>query len=241
MKRIGVHQWTGVDPGLAPVLAELTKHVERTSRLADERWNQMVPSEKFRHLASNRFRNPRLFGIAPLDGFLQVGDSTLAEIRRISFDDVRESVSFLVHLQGLYVVDTARGHGEGRRAVDQIKRVADECGCGVTLFAKSFAFSRDGRVPFAMETFQDLWKAAVEEKWPVIYSPEWEAESLRSFYEMLGFRNMCLYDSQVLNRAKEEDLPFARQFVYLPTSMDPSWRSLIEYRLNRDLCRFCNR
>jgi hypothetical protein len=52
---------------------------------------------------------------------------------------------------------------------------------------------------------------------------------------------MCIYDSQVYKRPKEDDLPFDSQFVYLPSSMDAEWRSQIEHRLNRDLCEFCSR
>jgi hypothetical protein len=52
---------------------------------------------------------------------------------------------------------------------------------------------------------------------------------------------MCLYDESVYGRPKDEDLSFESQFVYLPDSMDAAWRRQIEYRLNRDLCEFCNR
>ena len=146
-----------------------------------------------------------------------------------------------MHLQSIYVVDTARGRGEGRRSIEQIKQLADECGCGVSLFAKSFAFSRDGHLPFALQTFEELRKASLEEEWPIVYLPEWDIDCLRFFYEGCGFQNMCLYDSWVYNRPKEEDLPFDRHFAYLPKSMDPRWRSQIENRLNPELCRFCNR
>lgn len=146
-----------------------------------------------------------------------------------------------MHLQSLYVVDAARGKGEGRRSIEQIKKVADECGCGVTLFARSFAFSRGGNLPNALQTFEELRTASLEEQWPIVYLPEWDSECLRFFYEGCGFRNMCLYDSWIYNRPKEEDLPFDSQFAYLPASMDDRWRSQIEQRLNRNLCEFCNR
>ena len=241
MKKIGVNQWVGADPWFADTVRDLQQQAERTRQAETERWRRMSPSDKFFHLANDRFENPRLFGIAPVKGYWQIGDWTLAEISPVSLEDARDSKRCLVHLQSLYVVDMARGKGEGKRSIEEIKKIADECGCGVTLFAKSFAFSRDGDLPFALQTFEELRKASLEEKWPIIYLPEWDIECLRFFYEGCGFQNMCLYDSWVFKRPKEEDLPFKSQFVYLPISMDPVWRHQIEHRLNRDLCEFCNR
>jgi GNAT superfamily N-acetyltransferase len=146
-----------------------------------------------------------------------------------------------VHLQSLYVVDAARGQGEGKRALEQIKQLAEECGCGVTLFAKSFAFGMDGERPNAVQTMQELMQAALEQVWPVIYQPEWDIECLRFFYQSSGLQNLCLYGPWVYGRPKEADLPFDRHFAYLPSSMDPQWISQIENRLNPDLCPFCNR
>lgn len=241
MKSIGVNQWAGADPWLADIVSNLQRQAARAKKADEDRWSRMVPSEKFFRLAEDRFQNPRLFGIAPAKGFWQIGDWTLAEINPISLEDAADSRSFLVHLQSLYVVDMARGRGEGKRSIEQIKKIADECGCGVTLFARSFAFSRDGLLPHAVQTFDELKKAALEEEWPVVYLPEWDVECLRFFYEWCGFRNMCLYDAWVYSRPKEQDLPFDRQFVYLPASMDAAWRRQIEHRLNPNLCEFCNR
>lgn len=241
MKSIGVNQWVGVDPWLADIVSDLQQQASRTRQAEIDRWKRMSPSDKFFHLANDRFQNPRLFGIATVKGNWRIGQWTLATINPTSLEDARDSRQFLVHLQSLYVVDTARGRGEGKRSIEQIKKIADECGCGVTLFAKSFAFSRDGHLPFALQTFEELRKAAMEEEWPVIYLPEWDIDCLRFFYEGCGFQQMCLYDSWVDTRPKEEDLPFKSQFVYLPKSMDPCWRIQIEHRLNGGLCEFCNR
>lgn len=241
MKCIGVNQWAGVGPDIGGILNDLEKQAEQARRLEKDRWDRMMPSTKFLKLADDRFETPRLYGIAPVKGFWQVGKWTLAEVCTIYLDDIPDSRHFLIHLQSLYVVDSVRGMGEGKRSVEALKRVADECGCGVTLFAKSFAFSRDGSLPYAMQSLEDLRRASLEEQWPVIYLPDWDVECLRFFYEGCGFRNMCIYDSQVFNRPKEDDLPFDSQFVYLPSSMDAEWRSQIEHRLNRDLCEFCSR
>ena len=241
MKSIGVNQWTGVDPIIAETLSGLEKWFTQSKKAEQEKLNRMSPAEKFLRFANERFQQAKLFGIAPVQGYWQIGRWTLAEIRRISLNDAGESGNFLIHLQSLYVVDASRGRGEGKRSIEAIKKLADECGCGVTLFAQSFAFSRDGHLPYAMQTFEELRQAALEEEWPVISLPEWDIDCLRFFYEGCGFRNMCLYDSWVYNRSKEEDLPFDRQFVYLPSSMNPAWRRQIEHRLNSALCEFCNR
>jgi len=241
MKSIGVNQWAGADPGLADIVNELQRQATRTRQAETDRWNRMSPSDKFFCLANDRFQIPKLFGIAPVRGYWKIGDWTLAEINPMSLEDATGSRQFLVHLQSLYVVDAARGRGEGKGSIEQIKKLADECGCGVTLFAKSFALSRDGRLPNAVQTFEELRTASLEEQWPIIYLPEWDIDCLRFFYQGCGFQNMCLYDAWVYNRPKEEDLPFDRQFAYLPATMDPRWRRQIEHRLNRNLCEFCNR
>ena len=241
MKCIGINQWAGADPWFADIVRDLQQQAARTRQAESERWRRMSPSDKFFQLANDRFENPKLFGIAPVKGYWQIGDWTLAEINSASLADASDSRGYLVHLQSLYVVDTERCKGEGKRSIEEIKKIADECGCGVTLFAKSFAFSRDGDLPFALQTFDELRKASLEEEWPVVYLPEWDIDCLRFFYEGCGFQNMCLYDSWVYKRPKEEDLPFKSQFVYLPSSMNPAWRKQIEHRLNPELCRFCNR
>lgn len=241
MKCIGVDQWAGVDPATAEMIAELNQWAKHSKKAEKERFERMPPSEKFLRLANERFQKPKLFGIAPADGYWRIGDWTLAEFRKMVLDDAEDSEKFLIHLQSLYVVDSARGKGEGKRSIEMIKQIADECGCGVTLFAKSFAFSKEGHLPNALQTFEELRRASLEEEWPVIYLPEWDIECLRVFYEGCGFRNMCLYDSRVYARAKEEDFQFDSQFAYLPKSMDPDLRRRIENRLNPDLCKFCNR
>lgn len=241
MKSIGVNQWAGVDPWFADIVTDLQQQAARAKQAECDRWQRMSPSEKFFRLAGERFQSPRLFGIAPARGYWRIGEWTLAEINSASLEDAVDSSGFLVHLQSLYVVDTARGNGEGKRSIEQIKQIAEESGCAVTLFAKSFAFSRDGQLPHAVQTFDELTKASLEDEWPVIYLPEWDIDCLRFFYKECGFQNMCLYDSWVYKRPKEEDLSFDRHFVYLPQSMSPRSRSQIEYRLNRELCRFCNR
>jgi GNAT superfamily N-acetyltransferase len=241
MKCIGVDQWTGVDPATAEIIAELGQWARHSQKADKERFERMPPSGKFFRLADDRFQKLKLFGIAPADGYWRIGDWTLAEFRKIVLNDANESEKFLIHLQSLYVVDSARGNGEGKRSIEMIKQMAEECGCGVTLFARSFALGKDGHRTNALQTFEELRQASLEEKWPVIYLPEWDTECLRFFYGACGFQNMCLYDSWVLSRPKEEDLSFDSQFVYLPTSMNPAWRKQIEYRLKRNECEFCKR
>jgi len=241
MKCIGVNQWTGTDSFMAEAISDLEQWAKHSARREQERFSRMVPSEKFLWLVNERFEKLRIFGIVPAEGYWRIGDWGVAEIRKISLDDAKESEKYLMHLQSVYVVDAARGSGEGTRVVQQLKQIADECGCGLTLFARPFAFSQDGHRPNAFQTFEELRQASLDEKWPVIYLPEWQAECLQFFYERCGFRNMCLYDSWVYKRSKDEDLPFESQFVYLPSSVDPAWLSQIGHRLNRNLCEFCTR
>jgi len=201
----------------------------------------MTPRQRFNELAKQRFTQPKLFGLLSPDGLWRIGDHTIAEFSELALSDVKDSSKFLMHLQSLYVVDTQRGRGEGIRAIEMIKEIADEAGCGVTLFARAFGFSKDGLLPHALTSYQDLWEASVIQRWPVVYLPKWDAACLRFFYESRGFRNMCLYDEAVYGRRKDEDQPIESQFAYLPGSLEEKWLKQIGYRLNRDLCEFCNR
>ena len=241
MRCIGVNQWAGADPWLGEVMHDLEQHAARAHQAERNRWARMPPSEKFFKLANERFQVPKLYGIAPTQNYWQIGTSTLAEITPMVLHDAADSRKFLVHLQSLYVVDAARGQGEGKRALEQIKQLAEECGCGVTLFAQSFALSRDGERPNAVQTFAELMQAVLEEVWPVVYQPDWDIECLRFFYQSSGLQNLCLYGPWVYGRPREDDLPFDRQFAYLPSSMDPQHLGQIKNRLNPTLCPFCNR
>jgi len=236
-----VNQWAGADPWMGEIVHDLEQQAARARKAKQDRWKLMAPSAKFFQLANERFTAPKLYGIAPVQNYWQIGESTLAEINPASLHGAADSRKFLVHLQSLYVVDAHRGQGEGKRALEQIKQLAEECGCGVTLFAKSFAVSRDGERPNAVQTMQELVQAVLEEVWPIVYQPNWDIECLRFFYQSSGLQNLCLYGPWVYGRPKEDDLPFDRQFAYLPRSMDPQWLSQIENRLNPDLCPFCKR
>ena len=239
MKRIGINQWgAGIDPFLADTLNEFEQKTTQSRKAEQERISRMPPSERFLMLAKQRFQKPKLYGIIPADDFFQIGDFTMIEIVKMDLDDVKDAGQFMIFLQSLYVVDAARGNGEGKRAIEQIKQISEESGCCVALFARSFAFSKEGYLPNAFQTFEELKKASLEEKWPVIYLHELDC---RFFYEGCGFQNICLYESWVYKRPKEQDLPFDSQFVYVPSSMNPAWRKQIEHRLNRELCEFCNR
>ena len=237
MKRIGTYQWCGIDDFLADELNDLDRKITQSKKAEQERISRMAPSERFLMLAKQRFQKPKLYGIIPADDFFQI-DFTMIEIVKMDLDDVKDAGQFMIFLQSLYVVDAARGNGEGKRAIEQIKQISEESGCCVALFARSFAFSKEGYLPNAFQTFEELKKASLEEKWPVIYLHELDC---RFFYEGCGFQNICLYESWVYKRPKEQDLPFDSQFVYLPSTMDRECRGQLDNRLNRNMCEFCNR
>jgi len=239
MKCIGIEQWAGLEPNWVSELVRL-EHLTTNHGLTGSTPKKTTdPSERFYRLANERFQRPLRFGIGPMKGHWKIGDWTLAEFQPVHFSDVASATEFLVQLRTLYVVDTARGLGEGTAALSRITELAEETGCGVTLFASAFGLSRDGVLPYAVETFEELWRASVEQCWPIVYLPKWDIDSLRHFYTARGFRNMCLYDKRVFERPEELCLPFASQFVYLPDSMDLSCRRSIEHRLNLGMCEFC--
>ena len=238
MKRIGTYQWCGIDDFLADELNDLDRKITQSRKAEQERISRMAPSERFLMLAKQRFQKPKLYGIVPAEDFYQIGDWTMVEIVKMDLDDVKDAGQFMIFLQSLYVVDAARGNGEGKRAIEQIKQISEESGCCVGLFAKSFALSKEGYLPNAFQTFEELRQASLDERWPVIYLHELDC---RFFYEGCGFQNICLYESWVYKRPKEQDLPFDSQFVYLPSTMDRECRGQLDNRLNRNMCEFCNR
>ena len=238
MKRIGINHWTGVDDFLTDELNDLDRKITQSRKAEQERISRMAPSERFLMLTKQRFQKPKLYGVVPADDFFQIGDMTMVEIVKMNLDDVKDAGQFMIFLQSLYVVDAARGNGEGKRAIEQIKQISEETGCVIALFAKSFGFSRDGYLPNAFQTFEELKKYSLEEKWPVIYLPELDC---RFFYEGCGFQNMCLYDAWIYKRSKEQDLPFDSQFAYVPSTLNKECRGQLENRLNRTLSDFCNR
>ena len=238
MKRIGIYHWTGVDDFLTDELNDLDRKITQSRKAEQERISRMAPSERFLMLAKQRFQKPKLYGIVPAEDFYQIGDWTMVEIVKMDLDDVKDAGQFMIFLQSLYVVDAARGNGEGKRAIEQIKQISEESGCCVGLFAKSFALSKEGYLPNAFQTFEELRQASLDERWPVIYLHELDC---RFFYEGCGFQNICLYESWVYKRPKEQDLPFDSQFVYLPSTMDRECRGQLDNRLNRNMCEFCNR
>ena len=237
MKRIGINHWTGVDDFLTDELNDLDRKITQSRKAEQERISRMAPSERFLMLAKQRFKNPRLYGIIPAEDFYQIG-MTMVEIVKMDLDDVKDAGQFMIFLQSLYVVDAARGNGEGKRAIEQIKQISEESKCCVALFARSFALSKEGYLPNAFQTFEELKNASLVEKWPVIYLHELDC---RFFYEGCGFQNICLYESWVYKRPKEQDLPFDSQFVYIPSSLDKECRRELDNRLNRNTCEFCNR
>ena len=241
MKRIGINQWAGIDPFLADTLSEFELKTTQSRKAEQERISRMPPSERFLMLAKQRFQKPRLYGIIPADDFFQIGDFTMIEIVKMDLDDVKDAGQFMIFLQSLYVVDAARGNGEGKRAIEQIKQISEETGCVIALFAQSFALSKEGYLPNAFQTFEELKNASLVEKWPVIYLPEWDRDCLRFFYKGCGFQNMCLYDAWIYKRSKEQDLPFDSQFAFVPSTLNKECRGQLENRLNRTLSDFCNR
>ena len=94
MKCIGVNQWAGADPWFGEIVSDLEQRAARVRQMESDQWQRMSPSAKFFKLANDRFENPKLFGIAPVKGYWQIGEWTLAEIDPMSLEDARDSKSY---------------------------------------------------------------------------------------------------------------------------------------------------
>ena len=75
---------------MAETLREFGRWTAQARTAEQDRLSRMTPSEWFLRLANERFEKPRLFGIAPVDGYWRIGDWTMAEIRKISLNDAKD-------------------------------------------------------------------------------------------------------------------------------------------------------
>jgi hypothetical protein len=80
---------------MGEIVHDLEQQAARARKAEQDRWQRRAPSDKFFQLAQERFKAAKLYGIAPVQGYWQIGDWTLAEINRMYLDDAADSSKFL--------------------------------------------------------------------------------------------------------------------------------------------------
>ena len=242
MRQIGPNIFVGDDPYICTMAAEISSEQKRRESDRDRKFQQLSPADKFLFLLSKRTTKPRRFGVLVDHSYFRFGADTLISVLKSGkLSGVPDSNSFMCHLESIYVVDGARGSGVGRSCMGMLTEIAEESGCALDLFCNPFVWSCDGRVPYAVESFDQLWSIVFDEKWDVLYHTDYQKELTKFFYSQSGFTNICLYDEWVYQRDKSEDLPFDQQFVYLPSTLRAEYRQQLNSRLKNRECEYCNR
>lgn len=191
MRCLGEGRYAGVSPAEAACLRDMEKMFRASSREAKCGRANARPSERFLQLAGRRCGSHPLFPRNRRVVSCRVAEYALVEFslhEKDDFPDVPCFTDFVVHLQSLYVQDDRRGCGVGERVLQEVKDLATEAGCVVTVVPRSFSFSKEGIVGNAFTSFDDLCRAAYWDCWEVIYGSEFDTRLLQFFYEGCGMR-----------------------------------------------------
>jgi hypothetical protein len=163
-------------------------------------------------------------------------DKVVAQIEKVEWTNTKGSAGHLLYLTKMYCLDMERGSGVGTRFMEEIKRVVDETGMVLFLFATSFSFSgEDNGLPYAFLSMDELLK-------------QWEAEEkltgtdgdilLFEWYTRLGFLNACTHDNDAFSAKHYHELK--KQFMYVGQN-NPN-RDLYLQRTNAEgMCEFCRK
>jgi GNAT superfamily N-acetyltransferase len=242
VRQIGPNIFVGDDPYVCFHAAEICEEGQRRSLYKDAKARCQSPSDRFLSLLNERTIKPKRFGFLVDHSYFRFGDDTLICVSKLDgLSGVPDCQAFMVQLKSIYVLDVARGAGNGTRCMDMLTELAEESGCVVALFCNPFVWSCDKINHYAIETFEQLWDVVFDDKWDVLYHRDSQHELTKFFYRRSGFANICLYDDWVYRREKIDDLPFEQQFGYLPSTLKAEYRKQLEMRLKKEGCEFCNR
>jgi len=237
VKQIGVNQFHGFGAGEAAAVAQLNKVFAR--RRSDEKFEvrDLVPSTRFSRLAKQRLHQPFA---SKWPHFYQV-EQSLIEMDKVDdecWPDIEGASDFVWHLRSLYVVDSERGNGIGRRVIEKIKEIAEDAEAIVVLFVAKFGFAKDGISPSAFTSMKELIHASLIEHWKVTYFPDYENELVEHFYLSCGLKNCCLAN-ECSRYGEKSGEHWREHFCYVPSSVSPDHLARFQHRLNPELCDLC--
>ncbi len=161
-------------------------------------------------------------------------DKVVAQIEKVEWTNTKGSAGHLLYLTKMYCLDMERGSGVGTRFMEEIKRIVDETGMVLFLFATSFSFSNeDNGLPYAFLSMDELLK-------------QWEAGEkltgtdgdilLFEWYTRLGFLNACTHDGDIWPVKEYHRLN--KQFLYVGAK-NPDQDLYLNRANESGMCGYC--
>ena len=240
MKQLGPNLWCG-DYELLQSYKHCRKILDSKRLEEDCELNKLKPSQRFWKISRNDWARPWKFvpGQSNYYRMQEFGLMELAGVQQADFPDIEDCQDFMLQIRTLYVCDLHQGKGVGRRILDQVKEVADRSGCVVFLFVRPFGFDSGSGTMMGIRSWEELVTAAIEEERDVLYWKKTACGSVRNFYEVAGFTNICLAGPRSQPDPDENDA-WQYEYCYLPKSLERLHREQLAERLNAGLSRFCN-
>jgi GNAT superfamily N-acetyltransferase len=237
MRQIGVNQYCGEHPGIIDGCLDYLAICEGTRKKQQELFEKKTPVRRFFHLAQKELSKPLLHGISTQHDFWRIGEHTLVELVENDYlSDVKNGRDFMLHIQSLFVVDTHRGEGHGFAVMKKLLDVAKRAGCILTLHARSFGIAPEGEeLPYAVQSFDELWQRTSVDMWEVVELPDFEAEAVKFFYEKCGLQKFC----GCREEHRKENIS-NNYFAYVPDSVSWKHRDALAHRLKTELCDLCS-
>tara|TARA_Y100000385_G_scaffold95566_1_gene98884 strand:- start:197 stop:916 length:720 start_codon:yes stop_codon:yes gene_type:complete len=238
MKQIGPNKYIG-DPSLIAEFKYAKKHWDRNAKELELKLAGMTPVEGFWYLARREWNRPlstRYPNYFRLESYGLIEFDTVEQKDYLDIEDVDK---FVINLRSLYVVDYYQGQGYGSKIIDKVKDLADKVGCCVVLYVHPFAFTKDGTYSLGFTNWDELLSASLVEELDIIYNPEFEMDSIASFYKQTGFKNICfmsINDEFKIVQRKDADMFF---YIYIPDSAQQEHKNKLANRLNIEMCEFC--
>ena len=162
-------------------------------------------------------------------------DKVVAQIEKVEWTNTKGSAGCLLYLTKMYCLDMERGSEIGTRCTEEIKRIVDETGMVLFLFATSFSFSgEDNGLPYTFLSMDELLK-------------QWEEGEkltgtdgnilLFEWYTRLGFLNACTHDDDDVFPVKHYH-EVTKQFMYVGQS-DPDRDLYLNRTSESGMCGYC--
>lgn len=237
MKQIGVNQFHGFSAGEAATITHLNQIGARRRREEVYEVRNLSPARRFSHVAKKRLYQPFAHR---WPNFYQIGEA-LIEMHGVEgncWSDIKDAGDFIWLLRSLYVVDSERGKGYGRRAIDKLKEIAEDTQSILILFVAKFGFAKDGIHPSVFMSMKELIDASLVEAWEVSYFPDYENELVSFFYDGCGLKNCCLAN-ECSRYGEKSGEHWREHFCYVPQSIAPEHLAEFRHRLNPELCDLC--
>ena len=240
MRCIGVNQYAGEHPAIIEAFKEYKDGYARARKIEEEKLDGLDPVDKFFHIVNAEVKRPAKYSPKFFHNY-RFCDNALVVLERIgdeAYPDIEDASKFIVLLRSVYVVDLYRSQNIGGKTMEQIKILADRAGVVVILFAKAFGISKDGKQLNKFTSFDELWRACVED-WKVVDLWDWQNKVADWFYKKNGLTNICLHSPMAKPPEDKEDW-YAGHFAYIPSKLKEEYRGRLCERLKFDKSVYCS-